>query len=110
MMFVAGRAKRRIRAVLVICLTYAAVVAAVASFFPRESRSFAASYAWWLLAIPVFLIGYAALEVFGEWFLDLAFWSRMPSWARVLLLVLIISFVSASVILVRASIGSHGVL
>ena len=52
---------------------------------------------------------YIALQ-FGAWFLDFSFWNRMPSWARILLLVLIFSFVCAGVILVRDSMGSHGAL
>lgn len=58
--------------------------------FPREGKNFAASYGWWLFAIPAWLIAYAALETFSTWGLGLPFWQRMPSWARIFLLVLLI--------------------
>jgi hypothetical protein len=42
-----------------------------------------------MLAIFVCSAAYAALELYGSWKLGLAFWRRMPSWGRVLLLVAI---------------------
>lgn len=46
---------------------------------------------WWLLAIPVGIAAYAALELFAGWGLGLAFWQRLPSWGRILLLVALIA-------------------
>jgi membrane protease YdiL (CAAX protease family) len=109
-MFVTYRTKKHMRIVLFICLVYAVLTAAAAAIFPREGKNFASSYAWWLLAIPVILVVYAALEGLGTWFLGLSFWNRIPSWARILLLVLVMSFISVGVILVRDSIGSHDAL
>jgi hypothetical protein len=89
--FLAHRTWQRLRVVLASCATYALVVAVVAALFPREGKSFASSFGWWLVAIPAVLLFYAALELFGTWGLGLPFWQRMPSWVRVLLLVLLVS-------------------
>lgn len=90
-MFFAYRTRQRIRIGLAICAAYVLLASAAAAIFPRDGESFASSFAWWLLAIPAGLVAYAALETFGGWGLGLPFWSRMPSWARVLLLVAVIS-------------------
>jgi hypothetical protein len=55
---------------------------------------------WWLIAIPVGVAVCAALELFGNWGLGLRFWQRMPSWARVLLLVAIIAVGAVCFVLV----------
>lgn len=55
---------------------------------------------WWLLAIPIGVAVWVVLELFGNWSLGLRFWQRMPSWARVLLLVAIIAAGAAGFVLV----------
>jgi hypothetical protein len=95
--FFAYRTKQRFRVALAICVVYALLVAMVAAVFPYEGRSFASLFGWLLLAIPVGLVGYAALEFFGTWGLGLPFWQRMSNWVRVLLLVALISVGAAGV-------------
>lgn len=96
-MFFAHRTRQRFRVALVAWVVYAAIVATAAALYPREGKSFASSFVWWLAAIPVALVAYAALELFGTWSLGLPFWRRMPSWARVILLVAIICLVVVAV-------------
>ena len=91
-MFLAHRTRQRLCVVLASCVVYALVIAVVAMLFPREGKSFASSFGWWLVAIPAGIAAYAALEVFGTWSLDRPFWQSLPRWARILLLVLLISF------------------
>ena len=59
-----------------------------------------ATFGWWLLAIPVGVAAYAALELFSSWGLSLAFWQRLPSWGRILLLVAIITVAAIGVVFV----------
>ena len=109
-MFFAHRTKQRFLIALVACIAYALLVATVAAVFPRDGKSFASSFGWWLVAIPVGLVIYGALELFGTWSLDLPFWKRMPSWARVLLLVALISLGAAGVALVVEYLRGNGAL
>ena len=90
-MFLPHRTRQRFRVVLASCIGYALVVFVVAALFPREGKSFASSFGWWCVAIPTGLAAYAALELCGTWGLGLPLWQRMPSWARVLFLVLLVS-------------------
>ena len=86
------------------------LTAAVAAWFRRDWLGFVESFGWWLCAIPVGLIAYLAVESFGTWTLALPFWQLMPSWARVLLLVAVISGVAVGAIFVRQFISNHGSL
>jgi phosphoglycerol transferase MdoB-like AlkP superfamily enzyme len=104
-MFFAHRTRQRILIALAACIAYALLVAAAAAIFPRDGKSFASSFGWWLLAIPVGLVAYAALELIGTWSLGLSFWQRMPSWARVLLLVVVISLGAVGAIFVNQYVG-----
>jgi hypothetical protein len=89
-MFFAHRTKQRFRTALVAVVGFACLVGIVAAVFPREDKSFVFSYFLWMLAILLGLAAYAAIELFGTWSLSLPFWQRMPSWTRVLLLVVLI--------------------
>lgn len=109
-MFFAHRTRQRIRIALVASLLYALLVASIAALFPQEGKSFLSSFGWWMVAIPVCVATYAALELFGTWSLELPFWRRMPSWARVLLLVTIVSFIAVVVAVVAELLGSGNAL
>lgn len=104
-MFFAHRTKQRIRIAIAACIAYALLVAATAAIFPRDGKTFASSFGWWLLAIPVGLGAYAALELFGTRGLGLSFWQRMPSWARVFLLVAVISLGAVGAVFVSQHFG-----
>ena len=104
------RTKKYLPAALLVFLVFAVLAVALAAFFPRESKGFALSYVWWLAASPVFFAIYLTLESSGTWFLERPFWYRIPRWARILLLVAIISFVSAGIFFVGHLIDSHKVL
>jgi hypothetical protein len=106
--FFAHRMKQRFRIALAVGVAYALMVTTVAAVFPREGKSFVSSFGWWLLAIPVGLVVYAAVELSGTWSLGLPFWQRMPSWARVLLLVAIISCGAVGVAFVTQYLGGIG--
>jgi hypothetical protein len=103
--FFAHRTKKRFRVALAVCVAYALLVATVAAVFPREGESFASSFGWWLLAVPVGLGIYATLELFGTWSLSRPFWQRMPSWARVLFLVALIGCGAVGVAFVSQYLG-----
>ncbi len=84
------RTSQGLRFALVIFATYAFLVAVVAMVFPQAGMSVLSSYGWWLAAIPLGLMTYAAFEFFFTWGLELPFWQRMPSWMRIFLLVILI--------------------
>ena len=77
-MFFAHHIKQRLGIAFAAGVTYAVLAAAVAAAFPREGLGFLSSWGWWLRAIPVGLIAYLALELFGTCGLGLPFWQRMP--------------------------------
>lgn len=109
-MFFAHRTKQRLRIALAACAVYALIAAVLAAVFPREGHGFAASLGWWLCAIPIGLAAYAAIELFGTWSLERPFWQRMPSAARVLLLVALVSCVAVGAVFVRQFISNDGSL
>ena len=107
-MFFAQRTRERTRLVFIACLAFVALVAVSAAIFPHEGQGFVVSFGWWLAAIPVGLLAYALVESFGTWGLGRPFWQRMPSWARVLLLVVIIGAGTGGIVLVRHLAGGAG--
>ena len=109
-MFFAYKTKQRLRIALAVCGAYVALAAAVAVFLPHDELEFLASFGWWLSAIPVGIFAYIAAEIFGTWSLGLPFWQRIPSWARVLLLVALISGFAVGAIFVSPLISPHGSL
>jgi xanthine/uracil permease len=106
----AHRTKQRLRIAVVACAAYALLAAAVAAVFPREELGFLPSFGWWLCAIPIGLIAYVALELFGTLSLGLPFWQRMPSSARVLLLVALISSIAVGAFFISQFVSHHGSL
>jgi hypothetical protein len=86
-MFFAHRTTQRIKTLFAILVVYTALVAVLALVFPREDANFWQAYGQWLVALPVGIIVYVALELFCTWALGLPFWQRLPSWVRVPLLV-----------------------
>jgi hypothetical protein len=106
----AHRTKQRLRISVVACAAYALLAAAVAAVFPREGLGFLPSFGWWLCAIPIGLIAYVALELLGTWSLGLPFWQRMPSSARVLLLVALIISIAVGAFFISQFVSHHGSL
>lgn len=51
------------------------------------------------LAIPAMLLLYAVLESVGTWALSFQIWDRLPSWARIALLVTILCLILIGVFL-----------
>ena len=78
---------------------FALVAGCLSTFFPRDGEGFFSSIVGWLLALPVGLLVYAALEMAGTWALDRPFWQRLPSWGRILLLVMLVSLVVVGTVL-----------
>lgn len=109
-MLIAHRTKQRLRIGVVACGAYALLAAAVAAVFPSEELGFLPSFGWWLCAIPIGLFAYVALELFGTWSLGLPVWQRMPSSARVLLLVAIICGIAAGAFFISQLVSHHGLL
>jgi hypothetical protein len=98
-MFFARRTRQRIRFALEVSLLCALLVASIAAFFPQEGKPFLSFLSWWIVAIPVCIAAYAALELSGTWSLELPFWQLMPSWVRVLLLVAVVGFIAVFVVM-----------
>ncbi|OYU45511.1 MAG: hypothetical protein CFE44_07060 [Burkholderiales bacterium PBB4] len=109
-MFFPHLTKQQLRIAFAASAAYAVLAAAVAAAFPREGLGFLSSWGWWLCAIPVGVIAYIALELFGTWGLGLPFWQRMPSWVRVLLLVALVSCCAVGAVFVSQLVGNHGPL
>jgi hypothetical protein len=89
-MFSTHRTARRIRISFVIFVGYAMLTAVLALGSPRGDASFWSSYGRWIIGIPVCSAAYVALELLGTCALRLQFWQRLPSWARIPLLVSLI--------------------
>jgi hypothetical protein len=104
-MFFARRTRQRIRIAAIACIAYAVLVAVAAAIYPRDERIFASSFGWWLVAFPVVLFAYAAIELICTWGLCQSFWQRLSTWARVLLLVALISFFAVGAVFVSQHIG-----
>jgi hypothetical protein len=109
-MFFAHRTKQRILVAIAVCAIYLVLVAAAAVLFPYLGTGFASSFGWWLIAVPLGLVAYIALELFGTWSLGFPFWQRMPNWARVLLLVSIISFGVVGIAILSQFFGGNSAL
>ena len=104
------RTSQGLRIALVIFAAYALLVAVVAMVFPQAGMSVLSSYGWWLAAIPLGLVTYAAFEFFFTWGLELPFWQRMPSWIRIFLLVIFICTAVFFFVFIGSPIGSEQAL
>jgi len=106
----AHRTRSRLRIVVGICAAYILLAGAIAAVVANDGLAFWASFGWWLGAIPIGLAAYLAVEALGTWGLGLAFWQRMPSWARILLLVALICAIAVGVIFVSPFVSHRGSL
>ena len=104
-----SRTKQRISIACASCAVYILLVTIIAMVSPRDGKSFVYSFSWWLLGIPVGLLAYAVLELFGAWSLNLLFWQRMPSWGRIMLLVVLISIGAVGVAFIIQPFAGMGV-
>ena len=95
------------RFALSVFAAYVLLVAVVAMLFPQARMSFVSSFGWWLAAIPVGLVTYAAFEFLSTKVLELPFWKHMPSWMRILLLVMLICTAVFCVVFIGLPIGSE---
>ena len=106
-----NRTKQRFWVVCASCAAYIFLAALIAVASPRDGKSFLYSFGWWIVGIPVSLIGYAVLELFGTWGLELRFWQRMPGWGRITLLVMLISMAAIGITFAIQSIaGVKGIV
>ncbi len=90
-MLLAHRTRRRLKIVCLGLVVYASVVLALAVVAPAPNVPFATAYGRWLFRIPATIAVWVALELFTTWALDREFWNRMPNWARVGLLAIVVS-------------------
>jgi hypothetical protein len=81
---------RQVKAVALFVAIYVLLCVVLARVLPAEGASFEKALLRWLLGIPATLALWLFLDWFGEKALSLPFWSRMPSAARILLLVLLL--------------------
>ena len=102
-MFFAQRSRQRVLAAGSALLGYSGVVLVLALLFPGQPESLFQSFLRWLIGIPLTLVAWAALEFLGTRVLELAFWERIPSPVRVLLLAFAIFAMVVAVVAVTAS-------
>ena len=99
-MVTANQRTRNLRILLALCIGYALLVAVLSTLFPLKGHSPGFSFVWWLAGLSVCLIAYAVLEFAGTWSLERPFWRRLPSWARVSLLVAVVCLLWVSIAVV----------
>ena len=90
-MFFASRTSQRVKVASLVLLAFVVVAAVLAALFPQNGGAFWESFRWWLVGIPIGLAAWLGLEWCGTTMLSFAFWQKMPSAVRVLLLVAIIA-------------------
>jgi ABC-type dipeptide/oligopeptide/nickel transport system permease subunit len=83
------------------------VASAILAFIAPGSASYPAAFFRWLTKIPIVVVLYAFLEWAGTALLGRAFWSRMPSVARIILLVafIVVVVVALTVVSVLLPVG-----
>lgn len=91
----------RVRSAGIAAAAYVAIVAILAMLFPDQGASYSGAVVKWLVGIPIYLAIWFSLEWSGEKFLGLSFWQQMPSFARVLLLVIciVVVIIAAKVVM-----------
>ena len=82
--------RNRIKIAFAVLAIYALLVALLARFWPPPGASFQEAFLRWSWGIPATLVVWFCAEWLSSKVLSLPFWSRMPSWARVALLVLVV--------------------
>ncbi|MFZ5503423.1 MAG: hypothetical protein ACOY3V_07870 [Pseudomonadota bacterium] len=84
----------------IVVAVFFSIVGALAWLLPEKGATYTEAFLKWLVAIPLSLVAWLALEWVGTTLLSLPFWQRMPSFARVTLLVVSIVILIAAVIVV----------
>jgi hypothetical protein len=84
------RTAERVKTAIAVTAIYSVVVALLAQFLPAPGVSFPEAFLRWFVGIPATLAVWFCAEWLCTAALSLPFWSRMPSWARIALLVLIV--------------------
>lgn len=107
-MSLARRTRNRLCIAVVVCAACVLAAVAAAALFPRKGRSFLQSVAWWLAAIPIGFAACLVVEFAGSWTLERPFWQGLPSWARVMLLVVVICACAVAAVLVARIAGIEG--
>ena len=98
-MYFASRTNQRVKVASLVLLFLVAVAAVLSLLFPHNGGTFWQSFRWWVVGIPVGLLAWLGLEWCGTTVLGFAFWQKLPSVVRVLLLVAsIVIFIMAAVI------------
>ena len=100
-MFFASRTHQRVKVASLVLLALVAIAAVLSLFFPHNGGTFWQSFRWWVVGIPIGLVAWLGLEWCGTTVLGLAFWQKMPSLIRVLLLVASIVIVIIAVLFTK---------
>jgi hypothetical protein len=96
--FFAHRTNQRMKVIGIIVSAYVSIVGVLAWLLPEKSATYSEAFFRWFVAIPLFFVAWFALEWGGTKLLSLPFWQRMPSIARVTLLVVSLVVVIIAVI------------
>ncbi len=89
-MVFAHKTRHRAKAVLTGLVVYSMLTAALAVMWPKQGVAFAEATSRWFVGIPATIAMWLALEWLGSKALGLPLWSRLPSWARIALLVVVV--------------------
>jgi hypothetical protein len=94
----AQRKKLIVKIALLGILVYALIVLGLTLYSPAPDLPFSVAYGRWLLGIPATLAVWFTIEYIGTWSMDRPFWNNMPSWGRIVLLVLLIAIIAAAAV------------
>ena len=115
--FFAHRTEEKIKYIGIVIAAYILIVGMLAWFLPENSTSYSMAFSKWFVdlllfvaALLFYLFVSLALEWTGTTFLSLPFWERMPSSARVTLLVVIIVIAIIAIIVIKQSVIEQNAL
>ena len=92
------RTHQRLKVIGIVAAAYISIVGVLAWLLPEKNATYSGAFLRWFITIPLFFMAWIVLEWVGTKLLGLAFWQRMPSIARVILLVVSIIIVILAVI------------
>lgn len=100
--YFAHRTHERMKIIGVVVAVFFSIVGVLAWLLPENGATYSEAFLKWLVVIPLFLVAWLALEWVGTTLLSLPFWQRMPSFARVTLLVVsIVILIVAAIVAVQ---------
>ena len=91
---------------LIASASYVMLIAMLAILWPKAEAGFPEAFARWFVGIPASLVALLSIEWLGTKALGFPFWLRMPSSARIALLVVLV--VALVLVMVATSVWWSG--